>query len=55
MNSKGVSKNMENKLEKMENNNKLTFEQIHNINNYINIKDQEEKKSDSKQEEKKHT
>ena len=52
MNSKGVSKNMENKLEKMENNNKLTFEQIHNINNYINIKDQEEKKSDSKQEEK---
>ena len=51
-NSKNVSKNMENKLEKMEKENKLTFEQIHNINNNINIKDPEEKKSESKQEDK---
>ena len=51
-NSKFVTKDMENKLEKMENNNKLTFEQIHNINNYINIKDPEEKKSESKHEDK---
>ena len=47
INSKNMSKQMENKLEKIENVNKLTFEQIHNLK-----KETEEKKSDPKIEEK---
>ena len=52
MNSKNMSKQMENKLEQMnKKENKLTFEQMDNINNNINIKDTEEKKSQQKIEE----
>ena len=54
INSKNVSKPMGDKLEQMNKNDKnLTFEQMNNLNNYINIKDQEEKKSEPKEEEKK--
>ena len=51
INSKNMSKQMGDKLEKLENQNKLTFEQIHNINNNINIKEAEEKKEEPKKEE----
>jgi calcium-dependent protein kinase len=54
INSKNMSKQMGDKLEQMnKNENKLTFEQMNNMNNFINIKDTDEKKSDTKNEEKK--
>ena len=54
INSKNVTKPMGDKLEQMNKNDKnLTFEQMNNLNNYINIKDPEEKKSEPKEEEKK--